>query len=294
MHPSPAGGHSSWPRSPLRRAASVVVALVALVLVVAPATSAGPQRDKEPRQQEDAEPRDRREPGHDREDKGREREPTGKDEAQDPSSRQRGEDDEGAQADLILGTTAAGSAAVGDDVDYRITVSNEGDAEAHDVVVVDLVPDELDVAGVAPVDEAEAIQSGRSARGEDIVWVLGDVAAGGSVQLPWSATVVEAGDGEATNTVEATVEGQPAARDVHSLEIAQVKGKTVEKRPGAEDPQGEPGAAEAEPGAATASPDEQGRLLPATGTGRAALLLVALALVGTGLAILRSAAAKRR
>lgn len=98
-------------------------------------------------------------------------------------------------------------ARVGDEIDYTITVTNTGAAELVDVVVVDLVPPELDVVSVPLAEGVEAAQAGRSPRGEDVVWILEALPPRASVELSWTGIVSEAGDLEATNVVTATSGG---------------------------------------------------------------------------------------
>ncbi|MFN2588217.1 MAG: hypothetical protein ABR613_08870 [Actinomycetota bacterium] len=92
-------------------------------------------------------------------------------------------------------------AQVGSMVRYEVTVSNEGDDDLDDVLVVDVAPQEVDVVSVDLVDEVEAVQIGESGGRHDIVWNVGSLPAGSSVTLPWDGRAAAAGDLRAVNSV---------------------------------------------------------------------------------------------
>ena len=98
---------------------------------------------------------------------------------------------------------------VGDNVNYTVSVANEGDA-AEDIAVVAEVPIELDIAGVPLDPRADAISQGRHGDAEDIVWILKDVRPGEEIDLAWTGRVVAAGDLRATTSVEARAQSVSA------------------------------------------------------------------------------------
>jgi uncharacterized repeat protein (TIGR01451 family) len=98
------------------------------------------------------------------------------------------------EADLALTKTVTpASASVGDQVTYTMTITNNGADEATAVVVQDVLP-----AGVTFVSAAPTAGTFDSASG---MWVIPQVAAGGTEQL--DITVVADQEGDITNTATA-------------------------------------------------------------------------------------------
>ena len=100
-------------------------------------------------------------------------------------------------------TSRAGEvlAQVGSTVRYVVTVTNEGSEDLEDVLVVDLAPEEIEVVSVGIVDEVEAVQIGESLGRYDVVWNVGELPAGASLDLPWEGRAVRPGDLVAANSV---------------------------------------------------------------------------------------------
>ena len=90
---------------------------------------------------------------------------------------------------------------VGSMVRYVVTVTNDGSEDLEDVLVVDLAPEELEVVSVDIVEEVEAVQIGESLGRYDIVWNVGALPVGASVDLPWDGRAVRPGDLTAVNSV---------------------------------------------------------------------------------------------
>lgn len=90
---------------------------------------------------------------------------------------------------------------VGSMVRYIVTVTNDGSEDLENVLVVDLAPEELEVVSVDIVDEVEAVQIGETQGRYDIVWNVGSLPAGASVELPWDGRAVRPGDLTAVNSV---------------------------------------------------------------------------------------------
>jgi uncharacterized repeat protein (TIGR01451 family) len=179
-------------------------------------------------------------------------------------------------------------AQVGDMVHYEVTVSNEGDEDLENVLVVDVAPQEIDVFSVDIVDEVEAVQIGESGGRHDIVWNVGSLPAGTSVRLPWDGRAAQAGDLRAVNSVRGLVGttettrstsesflGAEGARDVENPPFEPIEKKIVTFE--------DPGTAgEVAQRAAT----QPGVVLPFTGTSVSSLLLAAVLLVFGGLLLL--------
>lgn len=90
---------------------------------------------------------------------------------------------------------------VGSMVRYVVTVTNTGSEDLENVLVVDLAPEELAVVSVDIVDEVEAVQIGETLGRYDVVWNVGSLPAGASVDLPWDGRVLRPGDLTAVNSV---------------------------------------------------------------------------------------------
>jgi uncharacterized repeat protein (TIGR01451 family) len=102
-------------------------------------------------------------------------------------------------------------AQVGDEIHYTVTVANEGDAPANEVVILNEVPPEVDAVSVPISDHADDMQFGVSPSGEDIVWVLDELPAGRSVTFVWTGRAVSGGDLEAVNRVSASTRSNDVA-----------------------------------------------------------------------------------
>ena len=99
---------------------------------------------------------------------------------------------------------------VGGTFRYTVTVRNTGDEPLEGVIVVDEVAPEVDVVSVPISDDVDAVQLGRSPRGEDIVWNVGHMRAGEEITLEWTARAASAGDLMAVNEVSAEAEKIPS------------------------------------------------------------------------------------
>jgi hypothetical protein len=168
-----------------------------------------------------------------------------------------------------------------------VTVTNEGPDVLEEVVVVDLVPAEIDVMGVNFVDGVDAVQFGQHQGQADIVWVLSPLAPEASIELPWTGRAVRRGDLLALNSVEARVEGKAIelsqftaylagedAMDVSNPPYRRVDRRVVVQR--------------------VPVPEVLGAALPATGAPLRDVALLGLGLVVTGIALLGAARATRR
>jgi len=183
-------------------------------------------------------------------------------------------------------------AQVGDEIGYTVTVANRSDEDLDDVVVVDLVPAEVDVVGVSVTEDVEATQVGSSATGEDIVWVL-DVAADQTIELGWRGRAVAAGDLVAENEVTLKVDQDVVSRDESASYLAAAARGPVSNPPvpkvrkrvvtHVRVPANSPAAAAA-----------GGSVLPVTGAAIALWLSTASLLIAAGLAMLVWARGGRR
>lgn len=117
---------------------------------------------------------------------------------------------------------------VGDAGEFALTVSNSTDEVLTNLSVVAEIATELDVAGVAPTPEADAVQLGSSAVGEDIVWLFHELQPNETVELAWSALAVAPGDLEATNLISAEVAGRDVASSEQSTYLGFVETPEVE------------------------------------------------------------------
>lgn len=118
---------------------------------------------------------------------------------------------------------------VGDVGAFRLTVSNPSDTPLRDVAVVTQIAPELDVVGVTPILEADAIQLGSSRFGEDVVWIFHELAPTESVELFWTARAAVPGDLEANNETVALVEGHEVADSVQRTYLGYVDPLQVER-----------------------------------------------------------------
>lgn len=118
---------------------------------------------------------------------------------------------------------------VGDSGSFSATVSNNTFAPLLDVAVVTEVAPELDVVGVTPIVEADAIQLGSSPGSEDIVWHFDSLAPGQEVAMTWTARAAAPGDLEAGNVMAATVAGEPAASSIQATYLGYVRGVRTER-----------------------------------------------------------------
>lgn len=118
---------------------------------------------------------------------------------------------------------------VGDASSFSATVANNSQTALEDVAVTTEIAPELDVVGVEPIAEADAIQLGASPAGEDIVWIFESLAPGEEVLMTWTARAVTPGDLEAGNEVQATVGGQAAAASRQDTYLGFVKGVRTDR-----------------------------------------------------------------
>lgn len=117
---------------------------------------------------------------------------------------------------------------VGDTGSFSMTLQNPSTRPAEDVVVVAEIAPELDVVGVDPVDEADAIQLGRSPAREDIVWLFESVAPEDEIELTWTAQAVVAGDFEAETSARASADGGFATDTSQTTYLGLVRGVRTE------------------------------------------------------------------
>lgn len=175
---------------------------------------------------------------------------------------------------------------VGDTGSFSITLRNASERVVEDAIVVAEMAPELDVVGVTPIAEADAIQLGRSRAREDVVWVFETLAPGQEIELTWSAQVVTAGDLEATVAAEASAAQTPKTTSAQTTYLGYVLGVRTSA------------------GDATTTPAVQERVvtklvpvtrevsgaaaaqLPVTGATPADAVLVAVALIALGCAFL--------
>jgi hypothetical protein len=118
-------------------------------------------------------------------------------------------------------------AQVGAPVHYNVHVLNQGTQMLKDLVIVDVVADELDVTSVPADPSADAISLGSSRTGEDIVWIVNELAPGASIDLPWAARVSQTGDYSADNTVTAKAKGVDKKTAGHRTYVGDVLGSRV-------------------------------------------------------------------
>jgi uncharacterized repeat protein (TIGR01451 family) len=118
---------------------------------------------------------------------------------------------------------------VGDAGSFSATVSNTTDTALNDVVVVSQIAPELDVLGVTPIVEADAIQLGATPGGEDIVWVFETLAPGEEVNMTWTSRAAAPGDLEAGNEVTARIAGAPAASSTQQTYLGYVRGVRTDR-----------------------------------------------------------------
>jgi uncharacterized repeat protein (TIGR01451 family) len=175
---------------------------------------------------------------------------------------------------------------VGDEINYTVTVGNPGDAPLEEVIVLDIVPAEIDVLGVADNPEVEAIQLGQHNGQEDIVWNVGTLDAGETLELGWIGVAAKAGDLEAVNSVRATALqvtsetegtsylGALEDRDVRNPAFEPIKKKVVSYS--------RPRITKVLP----APPTTAGAVLPFTGSEPIPWLVLGLSLIAAGAAAL--------
>lgn len=118
---------------------------------------------------------------------------------------------------------------VGDVGAFRLRLSNSGDTPLRDVAVVTEIAPELDVVGVTPISEADAIQLGSSRSGEDVVWIFHELDPAESVDLFWTARAAVPGDLEANNAAVALVDGDEVADSIQRTYLGYVEGLQVER-----------------------------------------------------------------
>lgn len=98
-------------------------------------------------------------------------------------------------SDLTVSTTSSKVLAqVGERIDYTTHVTNNSTTDLSGVTVVAVLQPELSAQSFERVDEVDAATIGSSARGDDVVWVLKDLAPGATADLPWVAKVAKRGN----------------------------------------------------------------------------------------------------
>ncbi|HWC14041.1 MAG TPA: hypothetical protein VG929_05555 [Actinomycetota bacterium] len=110
------------------------------------------------------------------------------------------------------------------------TVQVEVDEPMQRLVVTAAVPPEVDIESIPLNDRVGNMSSARRGPHEDIVWVLEQVPANTPIDLLWSGRITQAGDLEATTTVEAKAEGASAAAEAQTF-IAVAAVETTRARP---------------------------------------------------------------
>lgn len=120
---------------------------------------------------------------------------------------------------------------VGSMARYVVTVTNDGSEDLENVLVVDLAPQELEVVSVDIVDEVEAVQIGHNLGRYDIVWNVGSLPAGASIDLPWDGRVVRAGDLTAVNSVRGLLGQNESVRSTSRSFLAAEGARDVKNPP---------------------------------------------------------------
>lgn len=121
------------------------------------------------------------------------------------------------------------AAQLGDPVSHSLFVSNPGADTVRDVTIVALVPEELTVVSVPVINEADAIQLGRSEGREDIVWKLEAIEAGETVELPWTARAIALGDFVAVSDFAGRVGADVVAREESTTYLGDVTEREVDE-----------------------------------------------------------------
>lgn len=183
---------------------------------------------------------------------------------------------------------------VGDSGSFVLTLRNGSDQTVEDAFVVAEIAPELDVVGVAPIVEADAIQLGRSPTGEDIVWTFDEIAPGEEIRLPWTARAVVAGDLEATMSAEAWAADAPTISTTQTTYLGYVRGVRTSGASGTAAPVVEERVVtklvpvDREVGGAAAA------VLPLTGAEPGMVVFTAVGLIAVGAALILSAGDRRR
>lgn len=120
---------------------------------------------------------------------------------------------------------------VGSMARYVVTVTNDGSEDLENVLVVDLAPEELEVVSVDIVDEVEAVQIGHNLGRYDIVWNVGSLPAGASIDLPWDGRVVRPGDLTAVNSVRGLLGQEENVRSTSRSFLADEGSRDVKNPP---------------------------------------------------------------
>jgi len=120
------------------------------------------------------------------------------------------------QADIAVAKiVSSGSATVGSNVDFTITVTNAGPSNATGVEVTDQLP-----AGLTFVSATASVGSYNSGTG---VWIVGALASGGSETLTITATVTTTGS--LTNTASKTAENETDPNAGNNSASASINGQ---------------------------------------------------------------------
>lgn len=105
---------------------------------------------------------------------------------------------------LVVTSSGRPSAvAMGERVDYTITLKNTHDLEFTGVTVIDLIPFETDLTTVGRSAPYEVQSTSNRTR---IIWTLDGLAGGDRIDLSWSGKVVRKDDGVAINRIRILVE----------------------------------------------------------------------------------------
>lgn len=175
---------------------------------------------------------------------------------------------------------------VGDASTFSATLSNNGQTALQDVAVMTEIAPELDVVGVEPIAEADAIQLGASPKGEDIVWIFESLEPGEEAHLTWTAQAVAPGDLEAANDMRATVGGQPAASSQQQTYLGFVRGIRTDRSAAADPIVRERVVTKLVPVSTEVAGSAGGGILPVTGWSPGFLGFGGVLLIGLGALIL--------
>jgi hypothetical protein len=133
-------------------------------------------------------------------------------------------------SDPGLGVTTTSSplvTQVGGKIHYTTRVTNDGQTKLKGVTVLALLQPELSAQTVSLVDAVDAALIGSYAQGDDVVWVLKDLAPGQSVDLPWTAKAMKPGDLRAVTTTTAKTKGVKAKADPATTYLATAAARAV-------------------------------------------------------------------
>lgn len=190
------------------------------------------------------------------------------------------------ESGLALSQSAPLLVQVGDSGAFSLTLRNNSNRVVEDAVVVAEIAPELDVVGVTPIVEADAVQLGRSRSGEDIVWTFAELEPGQQIDLTWTAQAVVAGDLEATNTAEAWAPDAPTETTTQTTYLGYVRGVRTTSGTPSSGPRVEERVVTTLVPVTRQIGGSAAGVLPLTGATPTAAVAVALALIGLGGALL--------